>query len=71
MECPSSINRYEPAAVQNVPSNFINWTMTYRTDADVFYPYVDNKLLKEARSARTEHVNTIIQKKKRLAVSNL
>jgi len=69
MENPANIQQFSPHSFNNIPNHFINWTMSYRTDADVFHPYVRNKALKEASRAGPKFVDSMISRKDRLAVS--
>ena len=60
-----------PYSFYNISANFINWTMSYRTDSDIFYPYVNSKMLKSATEAGSNYVDSIVSGKERVAVSLL
>ena len=48
---------------------FYNWTMTYRRDSDVYFPYYLKKTLMEELPRGKNVVDDIIRKKKKMAVS--
>ena len=43
--------------------------MSYRTDADIFYPYVQSNALEAASQAGSKYVSSILSKKNQMAVS--
>uniref|UniRef100_H2Y9S2 Fucosyltransferase n=1 Tax=Ciona savignyi TaxID=51511 RepID=H2Y9S2_CIOSA len=48
--------------------NFINWTMTYRLNSDIFYPHLSMDMAKIIFSRRKEYVDDILSKKSRLGI---
>uniref|UniRef100_H2Z3S8 Fucosyltransferase n=1 Tax=Ciona savignyi TaxID=51511 RepID=H2Z3S8_CIOSA len=38
-ESPSYVMQYEHRTLSKFDGGFINWTMTYRSDSNIFYPY--------------------------------
>ena len=54
---------------QKFDEGFINVTMTYRTDSDIFYPYTKNVPLVKILSRGKSWVDEHLAKKKNVAVS--
>ena len=50
-------------------TGFFNWTMTYRRDSDVYFPYYLKKTLMEELPRGRPVVDSIIRKKSKMAVS--
>ena len=49
---------------------FINITMTYRTDSDIFYPYTREIPLAKTLSEGKSRVDKLLAQKKNVAVSS-
>jgi len=67
IENPAYFPQLSPNRVEKFVGGFINWTMTYRRDADVYYPYarLDKRILSSGKS----YIDALIKSKSNLAVS--
>ncbi|XP_076816986.1 alpha-(1,3)-fucosyltransferase 7-like [Clavelina lepadiformis] len=55
-------------AMTKFDNHFINWTMTYRTDSDVFAPYEQSKIVNEIIKEGKKWVDRNLAKKKKVAL---
>ena len=73
IESPAFIKGYDSQFINEfdgVPSNFINWTMMYTTDADVFYPYMRKEYAEYlSRPLTQDDIEAIVASKESVAVS--
>ncbi|CAK8682497.1 unnamed protein product [Clavelina lepadiformis] len=58
-------------AMNKFDDHFINWTMTYRTDSDVFAPYEQSKVMNKIIDEGGKWIDNKLAKKKKVAVANL
>ena len=57
-------------AMTKFDNHFINWTMTYRTDSDVFAPYQESKVMNKIIDEGGKWIDSKLAKKKKVAVTN-
>nr|XP_002121663.2 uncharacterized protein LOC100180255 [Ciona intestinalis] len=60
MEAPSYVKHGENRAMDKFDNGFINWTMTYRSDSDVFCPYFESKYAREVFARDEAWLNTTL-----------
>ena len=72
MESPPTMKYFLGVRLDRFSDRFINWTMTYRRDADVICPYSSWNLLdlKENLDEERRVVDAIVSNKSRVAVSS-
>ena len=68
MESPPFIYNVEKRRQLSKFQDFINWTMNYRVDADVFFSYLRTESLLEFLK-NNRSIDEIIKKKRNVAVS--
>jgi len=54
--------------LEEYDNGFFNWTMSYRIDADIYFPYFDMKFVYDQLRKGKEAIDDIIRKKTGLAV---
>ena len=68
-ESPRTMKMWFGVDLKKFGGNFVNWTMTYRRDADVFCPYLKWNTLKLGNPREEESkMDKILSKKSRVAV---
>ncbi|CAK8687512.1 unnamed protein product [Clavelina lepadiformis] len=55
-------------AMTEFDNHFINWTMTYRTDSDVFAPYFQSKVMNKIIEEGRKWIDNKLAKKKKVAL---
>ena len=68
MESPVTLKSWFGNSMGKFDNNFINWTMTYREDSDIFCPYVKGTQIRDFMKRGKEKVDEIMASKSRVAV---
>uniref|UniRef100_H2Y8W9 Fucosyltransferase n=1 Tax=Ciona savignyi TaxID=51511 RepID=H2Y8W9_CIOSA len=68
MESPSYVMHGEHRALSKFDGGFINWTMTYRSDGDVFSPYIESKVAIPVFQRNQTWLNSTLVTKSKIAL---
>jgi len=68
MESPVTLKNWFGNSMSKFDNHFINWTMTYRDDSDVFCPYIYGHQIREYMKRGKEKVDEIMASKSRVAI---
>ena len=71
MESPVTLKNWFGNSMSKFDNDFINWTMTYREDSDVFCPYIYGHQIRDYMKRGKEKVNEIMASKSRVAVNTI
>ena len=71
MESPITMKDWFGYSMEKFDKSFINWTMSYREDSDVFQPYARGEDLRRHVKNNKGKVDEIVAAKSRVAVKKL